>query len=256
MLKVTVDKDNIIEVSEMNNEKVNKLRSFIQPMFIIVALAVVCLVVFKCAPDILELLKSGDEEAMEEYIKGTGNKGIIVIVLLQILQTLTIVFPGIPIYICSGIVFGRLKGTLICYITYVAINIVIFGFSRSMGAIADTLFPAEDDKGVEELLGKSKHPMLIIMALCVVPVIPNGIIPHIAAKSNISFKEFSVAVSIGCIPGIFLFVFCGELILNGYFGLIMGLCVFAIVLMVVTYLFKDKLGDIATRIMMSKNGNK
>ena len=60
MLKVTVDKDNIIEVSEMNNEKVNKLRSFIQPMFIIIALAVVCLVVFKCAPDILELLKSGD----------------------------------------------------------------------------------------------------------------------------------------------------------------------------------------------------
>lgn len=227
----------------MNNEKVKMIRSFARPIFMILSLGIVLFIVFKCAPDIIDLLKNGNEKAMEAYIRGTGKKGIVVIVLLQVLQTLTIVFPGIPIYMCSGIVFGRVVGTVVCYITYVVSNMAIFLFSKSMGAAADALFPADEkEEDVSRLLGKSKHPMRIIMALCIVPVIPNGVIPHIAAKSNLKTRDFLFAVSVGCIPGIFLFVFCGELILNGYLGLVVGLCIFAIVLMVITYAFKSKIG--------------
>ncbi len=225
----------------MENKKLKRIRYAFRIAFIILLGLLVVYAIFKFIPDILPLLKDGNEQEMEEYIHTAGNRGIFVIVALQVLQTITIVFPGIPIYMCAGLVYGKIKGTIICYLTYVISNMVIFIVSRRMGEAADELFPNKKQAGVAELLNKTKHPAILVTVLCVVPVIPNGIIPHIAAKSPLSKKQFLQAVAGGCIPGIFLFVCCGELIMNGYFGVIIAMCVVAFLAMLVFMAFKNKI---------------
>ena len=139
----------------MDRRKLKKLRSIFQIIFSVIMIAVVIYAIARFIPDVIGLLRSGDEQAMEAYIAGAGKKGVLILVALQVLQTITIVFPGIPIYMCAGIVYGRIRGTLICYITYVVSNVGIFIASRRMGEAADELFPDKKQAGVSELMKKT-----------------------------------------------------------------------------------------------------
>lgn len=233
----------------MNKQKIDRIRMILRLVFCILLAIIVVYAIVKFIPDVVQLLKDGNEQEIEEYIRNTGRQGVAVLVALQVLQTITIVFPGIPIYMCSGLVYGKIMGTIICYITYVVSNVAIFLFSRRMGATADELFRKDKQSSVTELMNKTKHPGRLVAVLCVVPLIPNGIIPHIAAKTSLDLKNFFIAVALGCIPGIFLFVCCGELIMNGYFGVVIALCVVTLVLLVISLIFKKRIMDWLNRIL-------
>lgn len=232
----------------------DKIKSVAKIVLSVAVLVFVFLAAYNFIPEVLYILKEGDQAAMESYIRSSGKNGAGILVLLQVLQTVTIVFPGIPIYMCAGIIFGRKLGTLICYITYVITNVGVFIFSRNVGEAADNLMNNDKEAGIAKLMNKSKHPVRLIAALCVLPIIPNGIIPHIAAKSSLSLKQFILAVAVGCAPGIFIFVCCGDLILNGYFGLTMGICAGALVLLVVSYIFKEKFAVLAEKLLEKISG--
>lgn len=237
-----------------DSRKAEKIKCIVKLIISVLVLATVLYAAISFIPDVLLLVKEGDQVAMENYIRSNGKNGAGILVLLQVIQTITIVFPGIPIYMCAGIVFGRKLGTIICYVTYIAVNVGVFVFSRTVGDAADELMNNDKEAGISRLMNKSKHPVRLIAALCVLPIIPNGIIPHIAAKSSLSLKQFLLAVSVGCIPGIFAFVCCGDLILNGYFGLTMGICGGAVVLLIVSYIFKDKFAKIAENLLEKISG--
>lgn len=225
----------------MNRDVLHKLRYVFRIVFIILLVALVIYAILDFVPNVLDLLKDGDEAKLQAYLEDAGRAGIFVLVALQVLQTITIVFPGIPIYMCSGIVYGKLKGTLICYLTYVISNCIIFVLSRRMGEAADELFPNKKERAIVEMIERTKHPNVLVGVLCVLPVIPNGIIPHIAAKSRLDFKGFLTSVAIGCAPGVFLFVFCGNLLLAGHYEVIIVLLVLAVVSGISFVIFRDKI---------------
>ena len=230
-------------MEKQKEKNIHTIRYLLVTSFFLV-LAVVAVYIFHTMiPDVLRLLRSGDEHVMERYISEAGRDGVWILVVLQVLQTITIVFPGIPIYITAGIVYGKLEGTLICYLTYVISNAVIFQFSRRTGETAEALFASkkQSQSKIAEIMQRTKHPSYLVAALCVIPLIPNGIIPHIAAKSKLQFKNFLASVAVGCLPGIFLFICCGDLLMNGYIEVLAAICVAAVVLMVIAFLFKKKI---------------
>lgn len=245
---------NSAEVKLLDKKKMEKTKSLFKLLLSIAVLVVIFYVACRFIPDIWSILRDGDQQAMEAYIRGSGKYGAGILALLQVLQTITIVFPGIPIYMCAGIIYGRKIGTLICYITYVVINVAVFIFSRNVGEAADCLVNNEKEAGISKLMGKAKHLVRLIAALCVIPVIPNGIIPHIAAKSNMTLKQFVLAVAVGCAPGIFIFVCCGDLILNGYFGVTMAICLGALVLLAISYIFKKQLIEAGEKLLEKISG--
>ena len=53
-------------------------------------------------------------------------------VVLQVIETISIVIPAMPVYICSGILFGKAVGIAICYTTNLILNILIFLAARKM----------------------------------------------------------------------------------------------------------------------------
>lgn len=233
----------------MNNAKIGKAKAALRIIFVVLLFVLIIYAVLEFIPDIIDLLKTGDEAAMEAYIAETGRFGIVIIVVLQVLQTITIIFPGIPIYMCSGIVFGKIKGTLICYLTYVVSNVAVFIFSKRLGEAADMLVDNKKELAVARLMKKTKHPLRFVIALCVVPIVPNGIIPHLAAQSKITLKQFFTAVAVGCLPGIILFVCCGDLILDGYLGPIAIAFVICVIIAIIAYIFKDKVSILINKLL-------
>ena len=96
-------------IRTMDRKKLKKIRNLLQIIFIILLAVILIYAIVKFIPDIVGLLKNGNEQEMQEYIEGAGKKGVFVLAALQVLQTITIIFPGIPIYMCAGIVYGKIK---------------------------------------------------------------------------------------------------------------------------------------------------
>ncbi len=230
----------------------NKAKDLLKWAFLILMGIFILYVCIAFGPGMIEVLKSGDEAALEAYVTGAGKGGVVIIVALQVLQTITIVFPGIPIYMASGVIFGRLMGTVICYITYVVSNSAVFLFSRKLGDKANDVFSGKknaNEDSVRGLLAKTKHPCILVGALCMIPVIPNGLVPHLAAQTDMRFVKFVESVAVGCIPGILLFVAFGDLLMSKYFKVILAIIIAVLVLTLLGFLFKGKMTGWMNRIL-------
>ncbi|MBQ6442469.1 MAG: TVP38/TMEM64 family protein [Lachnospiraceae bacterium] len=197
-------------------------------------------------PGMIQLLKDGEPDQIGAYLRSQGKIGVVILVALQVLQTITIVFPGIPIYVAAGIVYGKFWGMVICYLTYVISNSAVFLFARKMGAVSEMILSGrkkkkEGEEVATSLLQRTKYPGYITAALCVIPVVPNGLVPYIAAKTEIPFKRFLLSIAIGCFPGILLFIWCGSMILDGHIGVVIAMCFIGIGCFILFLVFKKRL---------------
>ena len=208
-------------------------------------------------PGMIELLKNGEPDQIGAYLRSQGKIGVVILVALQVLQTITIVFPGIPIYVAAGIVYGKVWGMLICYLTYVISNSAVFLFARKMGAVSEKILSGrkkkkEGEEVATSLLQRTKYPGYITAALCVIPVVPNGLVPYIAAKTEIPFKRFLLSIAIGCFPGILLFIWCGSMILDGHIGVVIAMCLIGVGCFILFLVFKKRLFAFVNNKILSK----
>lgn len=222
------------------------IKSTVVAIFIVVIGLVAFYLIKNFIPTIIQLLRDGEPEEISRFLRSQGKEGVIILVALQVLQTITIVFPGIPIYVAAGLVYGKLWGTVICYLTYIVSNSAVFLFARKMGEVSEKIIASRKKKkngeeAAASLLQRTKYPGYITAALCVIPIIPNGLVPYIAAKTEITFKRFLLAIAVGCFPGILLFIWCGSLILDGHIVALIVICLLALGCFVVFMLFKNKL---------------
>ena len=65
-----------------------------------------------------------------------------------------------------------------------------------------------------ESLKGTKPPFMVVIA-CMVPAIPNGIIPYLSARTEITAKEYVGAVALGSWLQILLACMAGQFIING-----------------------------------------
>ena len=77
-------------------KKTKIIRGGIMALFVLAALLLVYLVVRQTMPDIIPLLRSGDEEALEAYLsRDMSFTGILYMALLQMVQVWSIVISGV-----------------------------------------------------------------------------------------------------------------------------------------------------------------
>ena len=161
--------------------------------------------------ELFEVLGRHDEEEFEAYVRAGGLlKGMIVISAAVFIQVISIVIPGMVIQVAAGVVYGWWEAFLICYLSFVAANVLVFlavrHFSRSAMLRNFTISP--------RLMNRLNDgdPVFTIAVCYLVPGVPNGIVPHVAGHSRLTLKQFIIAVSstvwiqilINCSIGYFL----------------------------------------------------
>ncbi len=206
----------------------NILRSYLKSLNIRallkrVALIVLCggalfglvyLAFLRFAPDLLPLLESGNEDAIAAYL-GAQNEftGILSTALLAFIQPVSIVLPGAPIQIAAGIVYGTLKGFLICHSAYVFANVVIFYLARVLRGQIEAYVSRFSSK--INFLQNAQYPVYMTAMACLVPLVPNGIVPYAAARTRMKLYEFLLAVILGSFFPILIMCAIGKQILHG-----------------------------------------
>lgn len=221
-------------------------------------------------PGLAAALKSGDEKEIEKYLSGAGHwDGILCVFLLQFIQVVTIVFPGWTIQMAAGIIYGGFRAFVITFSAYWSANMTVFILIRQMkkNVAADSAEngTAPDGNGEEgddlpEVLfaGKMRkirlpkklkestfvkrmkktHPGFAVAMGVLMPGMPNGFIPYVAAQTSLAVKDFALAVASGCFLPILMACYAGHFILLGDY--LTGLIFVAVPLLFMAVLYQNQ----------------
>ena len=194
-----------------------KLKEKLVPVLVVIAVAILIWFAFgDKIPGLIPLLKEGDSQKIADYLaQETGIKGVIAVVLLQAVQIASIVMPGMAIQVAAGLIYGWLEGFLMCYIGFVVSNLCVFLFARKMGS--DRIRDVSMGRTAQWLLEKlnGANPKFMVVVANMVPAIPNGIIPYIAARTDITAIDYVKAVAMGSWLQILLSCLAGQFIISG-----------------------------------------
>lgn len=218
------------------NTSLRKIRIVIEVLCVTAVLLILLHLHHVHTPTILEYLRDDDISGLTGYIRGEGKIGELFLIGLQLIETVSIVLPALPVYICAGILYGKVEGILLCYVTNLAANAALFTFARKRGVSMKQFSKYMTNPKVEQLMDRVKRPDRVVLAMCLLPVIPNGTIPYLAAQTEVTFREFMRSLAIGCFPSIAFNVICGDALLTInwkiFLPLILAVIVIAVILMI------------------------
>ena len=138
-------------------------------------------------------------------------QGFLLIAALQLIQVVGIVIPCTPIQLAAGAVFGALPGALACETGYLMGNLLVFLVARKAGSFC----PIDRPNSRLQLLLDATHPGMMIFLCCMIPIIPNGLIPYVAARTSITVGSYAIAVLAGSLLGIVSWCTIGSSLLHG-----------------------------------------
>jgi uncharacterized membrane protein YdjX (TVP38/TMEM64 family) len=194
----------------------------------------------KTFPPLFRLLQKGDEHQIAAYLERQGQwRGILVIVLFSIIQVISIVIPGMAIQVAAGLIYGWWKAFFMCYFGFVAGNCLVFIFARQVGDRLTRHFTSRNKDSW--IMGKinSGRPEFVFGMACLIPGIPNGIIPYIAASSKVRSVGFGVAVAASSWLQILLNCLAGAFLMRGQYLFVVLSFAAQILLIVVMFLKRD-----------------
>ena len=142
-------------------------------------------------PGLWPLLKAGDEQGIARYLELEGEwKGLMLAVVLSALQVVSIVLPGLPIHLAVGMIYGWLKASIACYIGFVLGNAFVFAVARRLGRRLGNYIPGLNRPNWLTQKINSTHPAFVVAIACMVPAVPNGAIPYIASRADITGRGY------------------------------------------------------------------
>ena len=166
-------------------KKTKLIRGAIMAVFVLLALLLVYTVVRQTMPDIIPLLQSGDEEALEAYLeRDMSFTGILCMALLQMVQVWSIVISGVIVNVAAGVVYGVWRAFAICLISSSLAHGISFTVCQHLGKYLDKILPDTGSYKLD-LIAKSEHPAYTVVTLCFLPILPNGIISIAASRSRL-----------------------------------------------------------------------
>lgn len=197
--------------------KTGKLRKSTIVLVGCVVLALACFLVYKAfgthIVEIVKMLQRGDQDEIMTYLSSQSSvQGYFYLFLLSLIQIVSIVLPCLVVQIAGALIFGWWKAFLLCWAGFVAGNMVVFVCMRMFGkGISFAFDKSFSDSWLIRTLN-SHNPIFAVAMACMIPGIPNGIIPYIAANTEISTKDFFYAITLSswiqvvlnCIAGGFL----------------------------------------------------
>jgi uncharacterized membrane protein YdjX (TVP38/TMEM64 family) len=183
-------------------------------------------------PILADIFTGQDGRDVINIIHSHGIRGIPVLASLQALQVITTVVPALLIQIPAGLVYGTWAGLAICLAGSIIGNMIVFVALRQFSTTVDHIFPTRKKKREEkasrpkkksklpfflnpESLNRMPHPELVAFYVYMIPGIPNGVLPHLFARTKVSFGRYLAAVAAGNAPSTLVCTLVGDRLAHG-----------------------------------------
>jgi len=157
----------------------------------------------------LGMLGHGDIAGLKEYIVSFGFWAPVVSCFLMVLQALAAPVPSFLITFANGLAFGVFWGWMLSLFGHVLAASVCFGISRALGRVP-----------VEVLVGRTglqsadrwfaRWGVFAVFAGRLLPGVAFDAISYAAGLTNMRFRHFIAATTLGILPQTFLYSYLGR----------------------------------------------
>ena len=225
-------------------------------ILLILGIITLALVLFYYAflETILELIPAIEHGNLDEFTEvlraSNSRKGVIATMLLQAIQVWTVVISGTPIQVAAGIVYGTLAGFAMCHDAFTAAMTAYMVLWRKAGKKLEEWFPVQGlfRKSIDKVLSLDTPPRYTVVLANMIPMVPNGIIPIVAAKMDITVPEFATAVWVGSFLNIFLHCAIGNVLIQGDWPEALAFSGLMILMVVILWIYQKQILVILRRI--------
>jgi uncharacterized membrane protein YdjX (TVP38/TMEM64 family) len=155
------------------------------------------------------ILGRGDIGGLRDYIVSFGLWAPVASCFLMVLQALVAPVPSFLITFANGLAFGVFWGWVLSVFGHVLAASVCFGISRALGRVP-----------MEVLVGKAglestdrwfaRWGVYAVFAGRLLPGVAFDAISFAAGLTNMRFRNFLVATSLGIVPQTFLYSYLGR----------------------------------------------
>jgi uncharacterized membrane protein YdjX (TVP38/TMEM64 family) len=155
------------------------------------------------------ILGHGDIAGLRDYIVSFGFWAPVASCFLMVLQALVAPVPSFLITFANGLAFGVFWGWMLSVFGHVLASSVCFGISRALGRVP-----------VEVLVGRAglesadrwfaRWGVYAVFAGRLLPGVAFDAISYAAGLTNMRFRNFLVATTLGIVPQTFLYSYLGR----------------------------------------------
>jgi uncharacterized membrane protein YdjX (TVP38/TMEM64 family) len=155
------------------------------------------------------ILGRGDIAGLRDYIVSFGLWAPVASCFLMVLQALVAPVPSFLITFANGLAFGVIWGWVLSVFGHVLAASVCFGISRALGRVP-----------VEVLVGKAglesadrwfaRWGVYAVFAGRLLPGVAFDAISYAAGLTNMRFRNFLAATTLGIVPQTFLYSYLGR----------------------------------------------
>ncbi|WP_353094874.1 TVP38/TMEM64 family protein [Tissierella praeacuta] len=151
------------------------------------------------------VFKGYGPKEIKEFIQ---SKGIMApVIYLALLSSLPLLlFPDSVLVIAGGMIFGLFWGTVLTTIGSIIGAAISFYISRKLGQQVVKKIIKKD----LVLFDKKNSGFFLILMLRLIPLFPFKIVSYSAGLSDVKFKDFALATTIGSLPGIIVYTNLGD----------------------------------------------
>ncbi len=218
----------------MEEEKKKKLRIIritIQVILLVVLIGICIYAMIQLYP-IFERVQK-DEECRNyiiEQLNSFGSFSWIILMLLQVVQTVLAIIPAGPVVIVTGMMYHPALAVIICLVGQTLGALVVIGLVKLFGYSFLALFIDPEQPKKFKLLQDGKRCGVLMFSYLLIPFLPKDPIAFIVPFTKVKVRWFILINIIARTPITIVSVLFGNTLITGNFtvGIIIG-CLSAVV---------------------------
>lgn len=227
----------------MDKQKKLKIaRIVIQAIIIALLIAAAIIAIIKLYPIFIKIQNDAEyRDMIISQIDSYGAFSWIIIVLIQILQTVLAVIPSGPVVIIAGMLYDPWIAVLVCLIGQTIGALIVIGLVKLFGYSFIALFVNPDKIKEFKILENEKKCSVLMFSYLLIPVLPKDPIAFIVPFTKVNPFKFAIINFVARTPMTIVSVVFGSSLINGEFGLGIILAGFSALLALLCFIFNNKI---------------
>jgi len=173
-------------------------------------IVVITLLTIKLFPYMMLLTKQENQLIFKEWIDSLGKKGLLVVLLIQLLQVIFAFIPGEPVEVVAGMLYGTLGGLIVCEIGILLGTLLIYYTVKKLGRRVVKLFVSEEDFQKYHFLHNTKQLEMVTFLLFFIPGTPKDALTYLIPLTPMRPERFFAIALFARIPSVISSTFAGA----------------------------------------------
>ena len=190
-----------------------------------------------------------------EQIQSTGIWGGLILILIQVVQTILAIIPSGPVVIIAGMMYEPWIAVLICLVGQTLGALLVICLVKLFGYTFISLFVDLEKVKQFKILKNEKKCAVLMFSYSLIPLMPKDPLAFVVPFTKVKTWVFLIIIFVARIPMTIVSVVFGNSLINGEFGFGFIIAGISAILALLCFIYNNKIVDYLDKILEKKENN-